>query len=93
MRDSIAAALASGALPDLCVLDSTAMPALLERGDLSDWSAGVADLRDSLTGWGFARWAMRSTALGRLRELGVHRAIRDAVEAAPGIAGLGASDE
>lgn len=51
MRDSIAAALASGALPDLCVLDSTAMPALLEHGDLSDWSAGVADLRDSLVGW------------------------------------------
>ena len=51
MRDSIAAALASGALPDLCVLDSTAMPALLEHGDLSDWSAGVADLRDSLAGW------------------------------------------
>lgn len=55
MRDSIAAALASGALPDLCVLDSTAMPALLEHGDLSDWSAGVADLRDSLVGWEVCR--------------------------------------
>ncbi len=51
MRDSLAAALASGALPDLCVLDSTMLPELLEHGDLSDWSAGVADLRDSLAGW------------------------------------------
>lgn len=55
MRDSITAALASGVLPDLCVLDSTAMPALLEHGDLSDWSAGVADLRDSLAGWEVCR--------------------------------------
>ncbi len=51
LRDSVAAALASGALPDLAVLDSTVLPELLSRGVLSDWSAGVADLRDSLVGW------------------------------------------
>ncbi|MFN8586307.1 MAG: ABC transporter substrate-binding protein [Candidatus Eisenbacteria bacterium] len=51
MRDSIVAALATGSVPDLAVLDSTVMPALLAHGDLSDWSAGVADLRDSLAGW------------------------------------------
>lgn len=51
MRDTLAAAMEHGALPDLCVLDSTSLPALLDGGQLSDWSAGVADLRDSLSGW------------------------------------------
>ncbi|MCC6649539.1 MAG: extracellular solute-binding protein [Candidatus Eisenbacteria bacterium] len=51
MRDTLAAALANRIVPDLCVLDSTVLPSLLESGQLSDWSAGVADLRDSLSGW------------------------------------------
>lgn len=51
LRDSVAVALTSGVFPDLAVLDSTVLPELLSRGELSDWSAGVADLRDSLVGW------------------------------------------
>jgi multiple sugar transport system substrate-binding protein len=49
--DSIAAALAAGHPPDLCELGSADMPRYLAAGTLSDWSAGVADLRDSLLGW------------------------------------------
>ena len=49
--DSIAAAVASGQPPDLCELGSADMPAYLSAGRLSDWSAGVADLRDSILGW------------------------------------------
>lgn len=51
MPDSVALALAAGRPPDLCELDGTRMPALLASGALSDWSAGVADQRDSLNGW------------------------------------------
>ncbi len=50
-RDSIAVALASGNPPDLCALGSADMPGLLASGTLTDWSAGVADQRDSLRGW------------------------------------------
>jgi multiple sugar transport system substrate-binding protein len=49
--DTLAAALAAGRPPDLCQLGSDDMPAFLASGVLSDWSAGVADLRDSLRGW------------------------------------------
>jgi multiple sugar transport system substrate-binding protein len=51
MGDSLAAALAAGTPPDLCVLGSSDMPHWLATGSLCDWSAGVADLRDSLRGW------------------------------------------
>lgn len=49
--DSVASALAAGRPPDLATLPSEALPRLLAAGVLSDWSAGVADLRDSLRGW------------------------------------------
>lgn len=51
VADSVNAALAAGTPPDLCELGGGAMRALLESGRLSDWSAGVADQRDSLRGW------------------------------------------
>lgn len=50
-KDKITAAVAAGAPPDLCELGSTYMPRFLEAGALSDWSAGVADLRPGLRGW------------------------------------------
>ena len=50
-RDTIAAAVATGHTPDLCQFASTDLPAYLASGALSDWSAGVADQRDSLIGW------------------------------------------
>jgi len=49
--EKITAALASRKVPDLCELGSTWMPRLLHSGALSDWSAGVADLRPQLRGW------------------------------------------
>ena len=49
--DAIATALADETPPDLCELDGRYMPAFLASGALSDWSAGVADQRDSLRGW------------------------------------------
>jgi ABC-type glycerol-3-phosphate transport system substrate-binding protein len=49
--DSLDAALASGAVPDLCECPSTIMPRLVASAVLADWTAGVADLRDSLRGW------------------------------------------
>jgi multiple sugar transport system substrate-binding protein len=54
-RDSISAAVTSGRPPDLCEVESGDMPALLASGSLSDWSAGVADQRDSLRGWDMCR--------------------------------------
>lgn len=51
MAESLAAALEAGRPPDLCEVDGSDMPALLASGALSDWSAGVADQRDSLHGW------------------------------------------
>lgn len=50
-RDKITAAVAAGTPPDLCELGSTYMPRFLASGALVDWSAGVADQRDSLRGW------------------------------------------
>jgi multiple sugar transport system substrate-binding protein len=50
-RDKITAAVASGNPPDLCELGSTYMPRFLAAGSLSDWSAGVGDLRGGLRGW------------------------------------------
>ena len=49
--EKITAALASGNVPDLCELGSTWMPRMLASGQLTDWSAGVADLRPALRGW------------------------------------------
>jgi ABC-type glycerol-3-phosphate transport system substrate-binding protein len=49
--DSLAAAVASGHPPDLCGAGSDDLAPLLTSGALSDWSAGVASLRDSLHGW------------------------------------------
>jgi multiple sugar transport system substrate-binding protein len=47
----ISAAVAADSVPDLCQIGSDWMPGLLAGGKLADWSAGVADLRDSLRGW------------------------------------------
>ncbi len=52
--DSLRAALAAGRVPDLCELGAADAEAFLRAGQLSDWSAGVADLRDSLRGWPLA---------------------------------------
>jgi len=49
--DSLAVAIQAGRAPDLCQLTGARMPNWLAGGALSDWSAGVADLRDSLRGW------------------------------------------
>lgn len=49
--DSIASALAAGKAPDLATLPSEALPVLMGQGVLSDWSAGVADLRGTLRGF------------------------------------------
>ena len=50
-REKITAAVASGKVPDLCELGSTWMPLMLASGQLAEWSAGVADLRDQVRGW------------------------------------------
>jgi multiple sugar transport system substrate-binding protein len=50
-HDTLLAAAASGKVPDLCELESAWLPRLLATDALSDWSAGVADLRDSVRGW------------------------------------------
>jgi multiple sugar transport system substrate-binding protein len=55
LGESLSAALAAGVPPDLCVMSSDDLPGWLVRGVLNDWSAGVADLRDSLTGWPWCR--------------------------------------
>jgi ABC-type glycerol-3-phosphate transport system substrate-binding protein len=49
--EKITAAVASGNVPDLCEIGSTEMPRFLASGALSDWSAGVADLKPALRGW------------------------------------------
>ena len=49
--EKITAAMASGNVPDLCELGSTWMPRMLHADALSDWSAGVADLKPQLRGW------------------------------------------
>ena len=51
MADSLDAALASGRVPDLCECPARMMPRLVAGAMLADWSAGVADLRDSVRGW------------------------------------------
>ena len=70
--DSVSAALAAGLPPDLCALGPAGMPRWLASGSLSDWSAGVADLRDSLRGWPMCTvgdalyglpWLLRTRAL------------------------------
>ena len=49
--EKITAAMAAGKVPDLCEMGSTFMPRMLASGQLTDWSAGVADLRSNLRGW------------------------------------------
>jgi len=49
--EKITAAIAAGTVPDLCEVGSTWMPGLLHGDALSDWSAGVADLKPQLYGW------------------------------------------
>ena len=49
--EKITAAIASDNVPDLCEMGSTFMPRMLHSGALADWSGGVGDLKQSLTGW------------------------------------------
>ncbi len=49
--DTIAAAVKAGAPPDLCQLHGGELPRFIAGNSLSDWSAGVADLRPGLRGW------------------------------------------
>ncbi len=49
--DSLRAELAAGSPPDLCQLHSVQLPPFMAGNSLSDWSAGVADLRAGLRGW------------------------------------------
>ncbi len=49
--DSLSAALAGGSPPDLCQLHSMQLAPFMAGNALSDWSAGVADLREGLRGW------------------------------------------
>ena len=49
--DSAAAAVVANAPPDLCQLHGRDLPPFLAHNWLSDWSAGVADLRPGLRGW------------------------------------------
>ncbi len=51
IADSARAALAAGRPPDLCQLAGGSLGEWLADGSLSDWSAGVADLRGELRGW------------------------------------------
>jgi multiple sugar transport system substrate-binding protein len=51
MEDSLEEALQSGHVPDLVECPSRLMPRLVAGSMLADWSAGVADLRDSVRGW------------------------------------------
>jgi multiple sugar transport system substrate-binding protein len=71
-RGRVLAALAADTLPDLCEVGSSWMPALLASGRLTDWSAGVADLRAGLRGWELCSvgealygvpWVLRARAL------------------------------
>jgi len=54
-QEKIAAAVASGTVPDLCELGSTWMPRFIASGALTDWSAGTADLRATMRGWELAQ--------------------------------------
>ncbi len=51
LADSAEAALAAGRAPDLCEVSMEELEPWLERGVLTDWSAGVADLRPAMRGW------------------------------------------
>jgi multiple sugar transport system substrate-binding protein len=53
-REKIEATASSGGEPDLCEIGSTWMPRMLASRRLTDWSAGVADLKGSLRGWEMA---------------------------------------
>ena len=50
-QEKIAAAVASGNVPDLCELGSTWMPRFIASGALADWTLGTQDLRDRMRGW------------------------------------------
>ncbi len=50
-EDSVRAAVQLGSPPDLCQLHCTQLPPFMAGSSLSDWSAGVADLRAGLRGW------------------------------------------
>jgi ABC-type glycerol-3-phosphate transport system substrate-binding protein len=51
LADSARAAVVGGHPPDLCQLPGEDLGEWLAGGSLSDWSAGVADLRSQLRGW------------------------------------------
>jgi len=51
LADSADASLTAGRAPDLCEVAMDSLEPWLESGVLTDWSAGVADLRPVLRGW------------------------------------------
>jgi multiple sugar transport system substrate-binding protein len=76
--EKITAAMASRNVPDLCELGSTWMPRMLHSGALTDWSAGVADLKPQVRGWEICSigeaiyglpWVLGTRALFYNREL------------------------
>jgi ABC-type glycerol-3-phosphate transport system substrate-binding protein len=78
LHDSLSAALESGSPPDLCQLHSTELSPFMSGSSLSDWSAGVADLRAGLRGWPMVMvgdaiygmpWLLRTQVLFWNREL------------------------
>ena len=52
--DSLVEAFQAGRAPDLVELDAKQAARFIDQGWLSDWSAGVADLKSSLRGWELA---------------------------------------
>ena len=89
MADSVDAALAAGHAPDLCEVNMERLSPWLESGVLTDWSAGVADLRSVLRGWETCMvgdaiyglpWTLRAPVLLYDREL-LARARLDSTEA------------
>lgn len=50
-QEKIAAAVASGNVPDLCELGSTWMPRFIASGALADWTEGTRDLRERMRGF------------------------------------------
>src|SRR5262249_56074556 len=51
----VGAAGEAGHPPDLCELDRDEVARFMDRGWLSDWSAGVADLAPGVRGWELCR--------------------------------------
>ena len=76
--DTLTLAAQTGRPPDLVELSPQQTARFIDEGELSDWSAGVADMRDSLRGWELCSlgdaiygmpWLVRTRVLAWNREL------------------------